>query len=145
MVLSLVSGPLYRNHANKSRQTEGYALLGTIRAAQENYFGEFGNFLYETESSSGKSRTPVGYEEVLGIDARMNKFYKTFRAGCFVNDKDVGAQTSYDLANAAMTRAAFAAVAYGSDGAAPLVMVYNRTVGVEIFMKGEEGHENVDF
>ncbi len=147
MVLSLVSGPLYRNHANKARQAEGYALLGTIRAAQERYFGEFGNFLYELNSSSGQSRTPVGYEEVLGIDARMNKYYKTFRVGAWAAVKsEVGDQAKYDeLASSVMTQTAFAAIAYGSEGAANLVMIYNRTVGVEIFIKGGEGHENIAF
>ena len=137
MVLSLVSGPLYRNHANKSRQTEGYALLGTIRAAQESYFGEFGNFLYETESSSGKNRTPVGYEEVLGIDARMNKFYKTFKVGAWAGFNSPDGSHVDNWASAGQARYAFCAVAYGSGGAANLIMLYNRTAGVEIYVAGD--------
>ncbi len=142
MVLSLVSGPLYRNHANKSRQTEGYALLGTIRSAQEKYFGEFGTFYYPGDNPGGYS--PTGYDPVLGIDARMNKFYKTFKSFAWVGKGD-DTNTNKDYSDWGKRAWLFHAEAYGTSGAADLVMVYNRTVGVEIFIKGDASYNTLHY
>ncbi len=135
MVLSLVSGPIYRNHANKSRQTEGYALLGTIRSAQENYYGEYGYFYYPGSCPGGYSFTDN--DPVLGIDARMNKFYKMFKSSTLV-EKDPGVE---DYVNRGTDHYLFQAEIKGiGRGAVDLIMIYNKTAGVEVFPRGEEAN-----
>ncbi len=119
VVLSVISGPIYRSYAYKARQAEGYALIGTIRSAQENYFGEYGNFLSRgnsVTSSMGAKGPGTCNDEILGIDARPNKYYTSFNIGWTSGANPV----AY----------AFTASAFGSEGAADVVMMYNRTSGI---------------
>lgn len=115
VVLSVISGPIYRSYAYKARQAEGYALIGTIRSAQESYFGEYGTFLTYDCSSSGSNYYTCN-EEVLGIDSRPNKYYTWF---CINSGTQTSAARYYD----------FKAIVQGN-GAAILRMYYNRTSGV---------------
>ena len=73
IILSVISVPIYRGYVDKSKMSEGYALLGAIFTAQKTYFSEHGNF-YKT---SEFYYTP--YDPVLGVDARGNKYFTTFR------------------------------------------------------------------
>ena len=73
IVLSVVSVPIYRSYVDKAKMTEGYALLATILSAQKAYFSEHGRFLRYTLDTN--------YNEVLGVDARGNKYFTWFNAG----------------------------------------------------------------
>ena len=76
IILSVISVPIYRGYVDKAKMSEGYALLGTIISAQKAYYSEYGNFLRHEEAGYYTS-----YNEVLGIDARSNKYFTWFRAG----------------------------------------------------------------
>ena len=77
IILSVVSVPIYRGYTDKAKLSEGYALVGLILSAQKNYFSEYGLFLLDDNSSSGNAKLTCN-EEVLGIDARGNKYYTYF-------------------------------------------------------------------
>ncbi|MBQ3835042.1 MAG: prepilin-type N-terminal cleavage/methylation domain-containing protein, partial [Elusimicrobia bacterium] len=63
IILSLISGPIYKSYALKAKEAEGYALLGAIRSAQDNYYRTYRTF-YHTYGAYTCNN------EVLGIDAR---------------------------------------------------------------------------
>ena len=77
IILSVVSVPIYRGYVDKAQMSEGYALLGTILSAQKSYYGEYGNFLQDIHGSAKGNCWTVN-DEVLGIDARGNKYYTYF-------------------------------------------------------------------
>ncbi len=79
IVLSVVSVPIYRSHVDKAKLSEGYALLGVILSAQKSYYSENGNFL---KGSVGWT----GYDPILGIDARGNKYFTWFHSGSTETD-----------------------------------------------------------
>ncbi len=115
IILSLVSGPIYRSHAYKAKLGEGYALLGTIRSAQQTYFGEYGNYLSRGNTISSKNsigRAGTANEEILGIDARANKYYTWFNI-CWTTGGD-------------SKKHAFTASVYGN-GAPHLYLMFNNT------------------
>ncbi len=73
IILSVVSVPIYRNYTDKAKKSEAYALQGAILSAQKSYYSEYGNFLKYNSVSW------TGYDQVLGIDARGNKYFTCFR------------------------------------------------------------------
>ena len=77
IILSVVSVPIYRGYTDKAKMSEGYALLGLIITAQKSYFSEYGNFLDDTNTSGGWAKATCK-EDVLGIDARGNKYFTAF-------------------------------------------------------------------
>ncbi|MBQ3834436.1 MAG: prepilin-type N-terminal cleavage/methylation domain-containing protein [Elusimicrobia bacterium] len=79
VVLSMVSTPLYKNYTKNSKRSEGYLLLGAIRDAQMQYLSEYRCFLSGDKSSIGKTDTYSCKEDVLGIDARGNKYFTAFK------------------------------------------------------------------
>lgn len=123
VVLSVISGPIYRSYAYKARQAEGYALLGTIRSAQESYYGEYGQFL-SSYSIGVAAGTYTCNNELLGIDARPNKYYT-----CFITGGMALGGSGYAGDEGSNTKIGFSAMVKGV-GAANLTMVYNRTSGV---------------
>ncbi len=80
IILSVISVPIYRGYTDKAKMAEGYALLGLICSAQKNYYSEYGLFLVDTSSSAGSNLYTCN-DEVLGIDARSNKYYTYFTTG----------------------------------------------------------------
>ena len=92
IILSVVSVPIYRGYTEKAKIAEGYALLGMILSAQKAYYSEYGNFLSWANSSSGSSSL-TNNEEVLGIDARGNKYFTWFE----INNGGTGAAGSAHL------------------------------------------------
>ena len=74
IILSVISVPIYRGYVDKAKWSEGYALLGTILAAQKAYYSEYGNFYIRNEAWSNWT----SYENALGIDARGNKYFSLF-------------------------------------------------------------------
>ena len=77
IILSVVSVPIYQGYTKKAKISEGYALLGLILSAQKSYYTEYGNFLHCYNGSS-KSTGWTSNDEVLGIDARGNKWFTYF-------------------------------------------------------------------
>ena len=75
IILSAIAGPIYRSYARNARLSEGYALAGTIRTAQDQFFSEHNYYRFDLEYNYTCN------DEVLGIDARPNKYYTWFRAG----------------------------------------------------------------
>ncbi|MBQ3834858.1 MAG: hypothetical protein II816_05020 [Elusimicrobia bacterium] len=73
IILSAIVGPIYRSYASNARLSEGYALAGTIRSAQDQFFSEHNYYYWNF--------TYTCYDETLGIDARPNKYYTAFRPG----------------------------------------------------------------
>ena len=84
IILSVISVPIYRGYVDKAKMAEGYALLGTIISAQKAYYSEHGNFLNRFNSSAGAAGYTC-YDEVVGIDARGNKYFTWFFVGGYAN------------------------------------------------------------
>ncbi|MBQ3834237.1 MAG: pilin [Elusimicrobia bacterium] len=84
IILSSISAPLYKNHVKNAKVTEAYALLGAIRDAQLLYRAEYRTFLYCRNSSAGNSEATCN-DEVLGVNARANKYYTWFNVGHSAN------------------------------------------------------------
>jgi hypothetical protein len=53
--------------------TEGKALVAAILEAERAYFAEYGCYY-----GNGNINNPLQYDEVLGIDARGNKYFNNF-------------------------------------------------------------------
>ena len=76
IILSVISVPIYRGYVDKAKWSEAYALLGTILSAQKNYYSEYGYF-YNNPTNNG-NRNWTGYDSVLNIDIRGNKYFTNF-------------------------------------------------------------------
>lgn len=70
VILSLVSGPIYKGYMKSSRFAEGYTVLAAIRDSQIAYFAEYRSFFSTGVWSSNNV--------VLGIDVRSNKYFTLF-------------------------------------------------------------------
>ncbi len=121
IILSVISVPIYRGYVTRAQISEGYALLGTILSAQKAYYSQYGNFLKYAQSSSGSSGAWTTNEEVLGIDARGNKYFTWFHVNGD-NDREkycfnAGAPKPEDLRSSNNTA---------------LVLQYNITKGAKI-------------
>lgn len=123
IILMAVSVPIYRSNLDNYRRTEGYALLAAIRSAQERYYSEYGNFLPSSCGSNGGGNNVYVWntdyytcnEEVLGINARTNKYFTNFCIGGFY----AGDHKRYQF------------TAYiRSSSIGNLTMIYNLTSGV---------------
>ena len=68
-ILSIVAVPIYRSYFRKAMTTEGKSLLGVIQMSERAYFAENAKYL-------GVETT--GFNEILDIDVRPNKYFKTF-------------------------------------------------------------------
>lgn len=95
IILTSISVPRYKNYSVSAKKAEGYALLGAIRDTQKQYKSEYATFFY-----SGNSYT--ANHEVLGVDARTNKYFTSFCVGngagvyyftAYVKSKDLGTMT----------------------------------------------------
>ena len=82
IILSVVSVPIYRGYTKSAKMSEAYALLGTVLSSQKAYFSQYGNFL-----KFGNSAAASGKNDVLGIDARGNKYVTGFFVGWGDNEK----------------------------------------------------------
>lgn len=105
VILSTISVPLYKGHANKARALEGYALLKSIRDAELLYKQEYSTW-YAGNYSDRYGGTC--FHEILGIDARGNKYFTFFR---FIGEVNLSA--------------------FASANGLVLSMIYNKTLGTE--------------
>ncbi|MBQ3835380.1 MAG: prepilin-type N-terminal cleavage/methylation domain-containing protein [Elusimicrobia bacterium] len=130
VILMAVSVPIYQMNNTKYKMTEGYALLAIIRTAQYKYYAEYGNFLIGQNSSAGGSwrECSTCKDDVLGIDARINKYYTRFSVNTMVNvnrepfgNREFGGRYSSE----------FAAIAYGKN-VNNLTLLCNPTAGYTI-------------
>lgn len=78
IVLMSVSVPFYKSYTENFKIAEGYALLATIRSAQEQYYSEYGTFLQDYNSSAGGYNVFTSKETVLDINALTNKYFRSF-------------------------------------------------------------------
>ncbi|MBQ3834207.1 MAG: prepilin-type N-terminal cleavage/methylation domain-containing protein [Elusimicrobia bacterium] len=101
VILSTLSVPIYRKHVVNAKKAEGYTLLAQIKDSQLLYYSEYRRFFTKYEGQKS-------FEEVLGIDARGNKYYSLFQIG--------GADG-----------ACFYATVWGAGGR--ITLGYNRTTG----------------
>jgi type IV pilus assembly protein PilE len=70
-ILSTIAVPIYRGYVRRAMAAEGKALLGAIAKAEKAYLAEHNRYV---------AVNPVtGYSAALDIDARDNKYYRTFR------------------------------------------------------------------
>ncbi len=69
-ILSVVAVPIYRGYTRKAMASEGKSLLGSIQTSQKIYYAEHSAFL--------TGLTNVGYNSVLDVDTRGNKYFKTY-------------------------------------------------------------------
>ena len=119
IILSAISGPIYKSFSSKAHLAEAYALLGTLRSAQENYFNDKNTYLFGNNCSSGSWLIPTCNDEILGVDARPNKYYTAFLGGIY--NKDIPF-SPYNRG--------FICVAKGKTD---ITLVYNRTSGVTVY------------
>ena len=131
IVLSTISVPIYKNYQEDAILAEAYVLLGTIREAQKNYYSEWGNFLTMTRCSGGKGFT--NNEEVLGIDARGNKYFTWFSVNGYGGNDFGTARRSYYFYALVHKRGQL----YDSPS---LGLQYNISLGQKIF----DGMDNYD-
>jgi type IV pilus assembly protein PilE len=69
-ILSTLAVPMYRGYTRRAMASEGKALLEAIAHAEK---------LYRAESNQYLSIIPaVSYSADLNVDARRNKYYRTF-------------------------------------------------------------------
>ncbi len=68
-ILSIVAVPIYRGYTRKAMASEGKSLLGTIQTSQKVYFAEYASFL---------SVAATGFNSLLDVDARSNKYFTRF-------------------------------------------------------------------
>ncbi len=120
IILSVISVPIYRGYVDKAKMSEGYALLGLIKSAQENYYSEYGIFLDDDSSTGGNERFTCN-EEILGINTRTNKYYTAFN----VNKAN-------NVAPNPLLREGFLAIIQGNDMKS-LTMRYSRIDGVTVY------------
>lgn len=71
-ILSMAAVPIYRGYVRKSMSTEGKALVAEINAAEHVYYSRNGHF-YDTNNTTQTDTT------VLGVDARANKYFKSYK------------------------------------------------------------------
>ncbi len=69
-ILSIVAVPIYRGYTRKAMATEAKSLLGSIQIAEKVY--------YAANSVYFKTTGATSYAEDLDVDARANKYFKTF-------------------------------------------------------------------
>lgn len=119
-VLSSISGPIYNSYSTKSKVSEGYLLLGTIKDAQMKFYHETGHFYKAPGTGSGWIETCN--DTTLGIDARANKYYTAFYAGSRYGG--FSAPNAYDGHE-------FRAYTAGPK---PIGMYYNITTGTKYFL-----------
>ena len=115
IVLSAISGPLYKSYANKAELAEGYALLGAIRSALDNYYADYGHY-YGNGPNTYYTFDTTSYDEVLGIDARPNRYYTQFAIAV----------------NAVHSRNKYCYTAKAVGGLKNIVMHYDRTTGLTL-------------
>jgi prepilin-type N-terminal cleavage/methylation domain-containing protein len=70
-ILSIVAVPMYRGYTRKAMASEGKALLGGINSSQKVYYAENSSFASSTTGS-------LGYDTLLDVDARANKYFGGF-------------------------------------------------------------------
>ncbi|MBQ3834236.1 MAG: pilin [Elusimicrobia bacterium] len=78
VILSMISVPIYKDYTYKAHIAEGYMLIGAIRDAQMQYYNEYERFIAATDAGSSVWSSRTSVSEVLGIDARMNKYFTSF-------------------------------------------------------------------
>ncbi|MBQ3835379.1 MAG: prepilin-type N-terminal cleavage/methylation domain-containing protein [Elusimicrobia bacterium] len=121
IILMSVSVPIYKNNTKNFKMAEGYALLATIRSAQENYYSEYGNFFIHGDCVFSVE------EKVLGINAKTNKYFTKF---CENSNGINEINGQYYYANIDTAKYNFLACVTGSGGV--LKLSYNLTLGTKI-------------
>ncbi|MBQ3835161.1 MAG: prepilin-type N-terminal cleavage/methylation domain-containing protein, partial [Elusimicrobia bacterium] len=71
-ILSGIAGPIYKNYALEAKRTEGYALLERILNEERKYYAEYEEFYCQSYSVT------TCMDNILGIDARGNKYFTKF-------------------------------------------------------------------
>ncbi|MBQ3835275.1 MAG: prepilin-type N-terminal cleavage/methylation domain-containing protein [Elusimicrobia bacterium] len=130
IILSTISGTVYKGYSKKARMSEGYALIASVRDAMINYYSEYGNFLGPGQSSSPNGYVGNGYynakfttnEPILGVDARSNKYFTNFKLGTIGSSEGYGVNFG----------SAFTVIVAGKDDGA-ILLSYNRTAGVKVW------------
>ena len=70
-ILAIVSINVYRTLLFRSVSTEAKALMGTVAKAEKLYWVERGAFYAPPNGE-------ISYDDILGVDARANKYFRTF-------------------------------------------------------------------
>ncbi|MBQ3834983.1 MAG: prepilin-type N-terminal cleavage/methylation domain-containing protein [Elusimicrobia bacterium] len=105
-ILSIVAVPVYKGYTKKAMGTEGKSLLGSIATAERVYFAEY-NYYCENKDSNGTTITDgvTSYNKVLDIDARNNKYFKSFKIDTDSSKTDDKASFTATVTGAAGTGA----------------------------------------
>lgn len=114
-VLGVISGPIYNSYSTKTKQAEGFLLLGAIKDAHMKRYVDSGQFCtpeHEAYSMEWTANSPS-----LGIDARANKYYTWFNAN--TQCRRYGGGT------------AFTAIVQGKN-VANITMIYSLTTGTTV-------------
>jgi len=77
-VLSIVGVNIYKALLMRAIATEGKTLMGLIARAEKTYWVEYGEFYGRTDSGGNLDEWTFEYSDVLGVDARTNKYFKKF-------------------------------------------------------------------
>ena len=89
-ILSVVAVPIYKGYTRRAAASEGRALLGAVQSAQKVYYAEHGKFVSEASTSKGS---------ILDVDARQNKYFKTFAVTSATSAGWTATTTGSDTAN----------------------------------------------
>ena len=130
-ILSIVAVPIYKGYTDRAKESEGKALLGSINTSQKVYFAEHNAFYGPVETATDNIKD-------LSIDARANKYYRTFTLAV----SNV-AGTDEDSNNSSFT--AIVEAAAGTTGSAnlkPITLIANST-GTPRITGGVAGNSDI--
>ena len=137
ITLSAISTPIYKAFGDKAALAEGYALLGAIRSAQEQYYAEYGYFLRSLNSTPQAYDAYECYDDVLNINARTNKYFTKFCISLHNQGASMGINSGFSWDRQ------FSPVVIGNinGNITSLAMLYNVTSGVKYYkVKGTIGY-----
>lgn len=86
-ILSIVSVAIYRTYVKRAYATEGKALLGAIRTAENIYYAANGRFV-----SEGSPNNRVSKGEIIDVDCSSNKYFTSFYVDAEQNTESSGMQ-----------------------------------------------------
>lgn len=78
-ILSIVGQVVFKSYIKQAVITEGRALMSTILTSQKTYYVEY--LMFYKASNLANDTTYTTIDEVLGIDARSNKYFSLFNPG----------------------------------------------------------------
>lgn len=100
-ILSIVAVPVYKGYTKKAMGTEAKSLIGSIATAERVYFAEYSNYWATSTSGTAQAGSGqlTGYDKVLDVDARNNKYFTGYTVSTNQGDDDSAIFTATVVGN----------------------------------------------